>query len=195
MAAFLLLAIALFNPNIIPQNVRGKLGPYKQPFPQQPHQGRSLVRARSLADLSAFELLFELLLLLLELLGKVESASSGPDSGSESSLEDLLFPDLLLGCFSLLFLDFLEWWCWPSADASLLLSLLLFFPSCSFCDAPGPGRDRFKCVVVAVDVGGGAVDGTMSSPGTLPFLKMPLTVFEVAIAARDRLDWPEHKKT
>ena len=32
-----------------------------------------------------------------------------PDSGSESSLEDLLFPDLLLGCFSLLFLDFLEW--------------------------------------------------------------------------------------
>jgi len=30
----------------------------------------------------------------------------------------------------------------------------------------------------------------MSSPGTLPFLKMPLTVFEVAIAARDRLpDW------
>ena len=72
--------------------------------------------------------------------------------------------------------------------------MLLFFPSCSFCDAPGPGRDRFKCVVVAVDVGGGAVDGTMSSPGTLPFLKMPLTVFEVAIAARDRLDGPENKK-
>ena len=30
-----------------------------------------------------------------------------------------------------------------------------------------------------------AVEGTMSSPGTLPFLKIPLTVFDVAIAARE----------
>jgi hypothetical protein len=30
----------------------------------------------------------------------------------------------------------------------------------------------------------------MSSPGTLPFLKIPLTVFDVAIAARDKVDAP-----
>jgi hypothetical protein len=82
---------------------------YRQPFPQHPHQGRSLVSAKSFADLSALLLLLELLLRLRELLGKVESPSSNPDSGNESSFDDRLFPDLLLACFSLLFRVFREW--------------------------------------------------------------------------------------
>ena len=163
--------------------------PYRQPLPQQPHQGKSLVRARSLADLSALVLLFELLLRLRELLGSVDSPSSSPDSGNESSFEDRLLPDLLLDCFSLLFRVFRDEWClsWLSPGVSLSRLLLFFDKGCFCCSWTGPEGDRFSfswvggCgMVVAV------AEGTMSSPGTLPFLKMPFTCLEVAMAARDK---------
>ena len=116
-------------------------------MPQQPHQGKSLVKARSLAALSAFE--DEVLVLeererelrsLPSLVVVVESPSSRPDSVTDSNF----FLLALASAFSIL-------------DILRLLDLFSFS-------------------------GGGP---TMSSPGTEPLRKIPLTVRLVAVATRE----------
>ena len=68
---------------------------HRQPLPQHPHQGKSRVKARSLAALSAFEDVFELDDRDRELRSFVpaaeESPSSKPDSVTDSNLALFLF--------------------------------------------------------------------------------------------------------
>lgn len=125
----------------------------RQPLPQQPHQGRSRVKAKSLAALSAFDDdVLELeerdrelrsLPSLVSLVVVVESPSSIPDSVTDSNL-----------------------------------GLFFLGGGGSFFDNRG-----LRCFVTSFSFswGGGP---TMSSPGTLPLRRMPLTVRLVAVATR-----------
>ena len=124
-------------------------------MPQQPHQGRSRVKARSLAALSAFD--EEVLepeerdreLRSLSFVVVVESPSSRPDSVTDSNLE-FFFEDFDMG------IELLDFFLRCSAAASAAVSSFSL-------DSGGPTR---------------------SSPGTLPLRKMPFTVRLVAVATR-----------
>ena len=75
---------------------------HRQPLPQHPHQGKSRVKARSLAALSAFEDVFELddrdreLRSFVVVPSLEESPSSKPDSVTDSNLALFLLFLLLL---------------------------------------------------------------------------------------------------
>ena len=101
------------------------LSAHKQPLPQQPHQGRSLVKAMLFASFFSLFVLFVLFDLLRELRFSDPSGSS-PDSVTESSFDPLSRLDLLeLECDRSLLCrcpseDFRSFRCLPSSPRRLV---------------------------------------------------------------------------